>query len=181
MVDPIVSKVALKPLGSATEQGVASPAKTGESKFDKVRTRLQDEQAGRVNLPPETKSVSADQKKVLETDLSKRIEKSGTTSAHRLFAVDMKRAKEGVDSLATRVNALPKTSAFEPFRKRLASIDTQYQSAGKLVNSAGSTGNPGDLMKVQMQMYQLTENLEMMSKVVEQVTSGVKSILQTQV
>jgi hypothetical protein len=36
-------------------------------------------------------------------------------------------------------------------------------------------------MKVQMQMYQLTENLELMSKVVEQVTSGVKSILQTQV
>jgi hypothetical protein len=36
------------------------------------------------------------------------------------------------------------------------------------------------MMKVQMQMYQLTENLELMSKVVDQVTSGVKSILQTQ-
>jgi hypothetical protein len=35
-------------------------------------------------------------------------------------------------------------------------------------------------MKIQMQMYQLGENLELMSKVVEQVTSGVKSILQTQ-
>jgi len=31
-----------------------------------------------------------------------------------------------------------------------------------------------------LQMYQLSENLELMSKVVEQVTSGVKSILQTQ-
>ena len=49
------------------------------------------------------------------------------------------------------------------------------------MNSVKSSESPGDLMKVQMQMYQLTENLEMMSKVVEQVSSGVKSVLQTQV
>jgi hypothetical protein len=49
------------------------------------------------------------------------------------------------------------------------------------MNSARSAENPGDLMKLQMQMYQLTENLELMSKVVEQVTSGMKTLLQTQV
>jgi len=49
-----------------------------------------------------------------------------------------------------------------------------------LLDSLKNTQNPQDLMKIQMQMYQLGENLELMSKVVEQVTSGVKSILQTQ-
>src|SRR5581483_7704813 len=48
MVDPIVSKTAVKPLDSATEQGAAGPSKVGESKFDKVRTRLQEEQAAQV-------------------------------------------------------------------------------------------------------------------------------------
>ena len=60
-------------------------------------------------------------------------------------------------------------------------MDSQFQSAGQMVNSLRGTESPGDLMKIQMQMYQLTENLELTSKVVEQVTSGVKSILQTQV
>jgi hypothetical protein len=32
-----------------------------------------------------------------------------------------------------------------------------------------------------MQMYQLTQNIELLSKVVEQVSSGVKTVLQTQV
>jgi len=181
MVDPILSKVPVKPLDSATEQGAANPSKTGESKFDKVRARLLDEKAQQVEIPPEVKQVSLEQKKVLQADLSKRLDQTGPASVHELFTVNMTRAKEGVENLTKRVNALPKTPAFEPIRNRLASIDAQYQSAGQLVNSVQGTESPGDLMKVQMQMYQLTENLELMSKVVEQVTSGVKSILQTQV
>ncbi len=180
MVDPIVSKASVKPLTSPTEDGAASPLKTTESKFDKVRTRLQDEQAQQVQIPPEVKQISPEQKKVLQADLSKRIERSKGTSPHEVFGVDMKHAKERVDHLTHRVNALPKTSAFDPIRTRLTSIDSQFKSTGQLLNSLKNTENPQDLMKIQMQMYQLSENLELMSKVVEQVTSGVKSVLQTQ-
>jgi hypothetical protein len=180
MVDPIVSKTTAKPITSATEDGGASPLKTSESKFDKVRTRLQDEQAQQLQIPPEVKQISPEQKKVLQADLSKRLEGTKGTSPHEVFGVDMKRAKDKVANLTTRVNSLPKTSAFDPIRSRLTSIDSQFKSTGQLLDSLKSTENPRDLMKIQMQMYQLTENLEMMSKVVEQVTSGTKSILQTQ-
>ena len=91
----------------------------------------------------------------------------------------MRQAKSRIDHLTSRVNALPKTSAFDPLRQRLTSIDDQFQSAGKLIHSLNGQQSPADLMKVQLQMYQMTENLELMSKVMEQVTSGVKSILQT--
>jgi hypothetical protein len=179
MVDPIISKVPAKPLDSVGGQGEGGLPKTGESKFDKVRARLQDEQADQVKLPPEVKQVSTQQKKVLEADLTKRLGQPGANSVQKTFAVDMKRAKLQVDQLTTRVNALPKTPAFEPLRQRLTSIDSQFQSAGKLVHSLKGTESPSELMKVQVQMYQLTENLELMSKVVEQATSGVKSLLQT--
>jgi hypothetical protein len=179
MVDPIISKVPAKPLDSVGGQGEGGLPKTGESKFDKVRARLQDDQANQVKLPPEVKQISMQQKKVLETDLTKRLSQHGPASVQKTFAVDMKRAKLQVDQLTTRVNALPKTPAFEPLRQRLTSIDSQFQSAGNLVHSLKGTETPGELMKVQVQMYQLTENLELMSKVVEQATSGVKSLLQT--
>jgi hypothetical protein len=181
MVNPIISKVPAKPLDSVAEQGEGVRPKTGESKFDKVRTRLQDQQAEQVQIPSEVKQISLQQKKVLEADLTKRLGQPGATSPQKIFAVDMKRAKVQVDQLTNRVNALPKTPAFEPLRQRLTSIDSQFQSAGQLLHSLKGTENAGELMKVQVQMYQLTENLELMSKVVEQVTSGVKSILQTQV
>ena len=180
MVDPVIGK-AVKSLDSATEQGTASPVKTGESKFDKVRSRLLDEQAQHTEIPPEIRQVSPEQQKALQAELSQRVEKLGTTTSTDLFATHITQAKQGIEHLTNRVNALPKTPAFEPFRQRLASIDAQYQQAGQLVSSVDGKQNPGDLMKIQIQMYQLTENLELMSKVVEQVTSGMKSILQTQV
>jgi hypothetical protein len=177
MVDPTINSVRGKGISPAGEQD-QGPAKTQESKFDKVRSRLQDEQAAKVDVPPEAKQVSLQQKKVLETQLSKRLE---TTKPNQVFGPDMKRAKEGVAQLTTRVNALPKTPAFEPFRDRLTSIDNQFQQTGKLVNSIKGTESPQELMGIQTKLYQMSENLELMSKAIEQLTSGVKSILQTQV
>ena len=164
MVDSVVGKAA-KSLDSASEQAATGSAKTGESKFDKVRARLLDEQAEGTEIPPEVKQVSTDRQKVLQADLAQRVEKMGTTSPADLFAVNITQAKEGVERLTSRVNALPKTPAFEPLRQRLASIDTQYRQAGELLSSLDGQQSQGDLMKIQLQMYQLTENLELMSKV----------------
>ena len=179
MVDPIVSKVPAKSVDNLGDEGSAPGIKTGESKFDKVRTRLQEEQAQSVQMPPEVKQVSPEQTHVLQAQLQQRVQKAKTTSAPELFGADLRQTKTRIDNLTSRVNELPKTSAFDPLRQRLTSIDDQFQSAGKLIHSLNGQQAPADLMKVQLQMYQMTENLELMSKVVEQVTSGVKSILQT--
>jgi len=53
-MDPIASKALVKPADSAVEQGGASATKGGESKFEKVRNRLQDEQAAQVKIPPKS-------------------------------------------------------------------------------------------------------------------------------
>lgn len=177
MVDPVVSKAITTPASAGTDQGAASAVKVGDSKFDKVRASLQQSQATKVNLP-EVKQVSPEQKQILQADLNNRLK---TTSSQQLFSADMKNASNSFQQLALRVNALPKTSAFDPLRQRLASIDSQFQTTGRLVNSVKGTESPAELMKIQMQMYQLSENLELTSKVVDQVTSGVKSILQTQI
>lgn len=178
MVDPVVSKAITTPASATTDQGAANPVKVGESKFDKVRASLQQSQATNVSLPPEVKQVSPEQKQILQADLNHRLK---TTSSPQIFSADMKNAGNSLQQLTLRVNALPKTSAFDPVRQRLASIDSQFQATGRLVNSVKGTESPAQLMKIQMQMYQLSENLELTSKVVDQVTSGVKSILQTQI
>jgi hypothetical protein len=179
MVDPIASKVAVKPSEIAGEKGNAGAAKTGESKFDKVRAQLQDDSSRGVQIPPEITKVSPEQRNALQADLTKRLQGTKTHSPQAIFKPEMKRAKEGLQHLTKRVNELPKTAAFDPLRQRLASIDSQYQATGQLLNST-SHASPEELLKLQMQMYQMSENLEVMSKVVEQVTTGMKSILQTQ-
>src|SRR5579871_4767712 len=179
MVDPIANAVSGKALDIADGQDKSKGPKTGESKFDKVRADLQDKDAPKVSLPPEVKQVPPEKVQALQADLSSQLAKG--SSPQQVLGVSMKRTKVGVDQLAKRVNALPKTPAFQPLRDRLLSIDNQFQSAGKLVNSIKGGESPQEILKVQMSMYQLSENVELMSKVVDQVTSGTKSILQTQV
>jgi hypothetical protein len=179
MVDPIANAVSGKALDIADGQDKSKGPKTGESKFDKVRADLQDKDAQKVSLPPEVKQVPPEKVQALQADLSSQLAKG--SSPQQVLGVSMKRTKVGVDQLAKRVNALPRTPAFQPLRDRLLSIDNQFQSAGKLVNSINGGESPQQILKIQMSMYQLTENMELMSKVVDQVTSGTKSILQTQV
>jgi hypothetical protein len=179
MVDPIAKAGAGKVLDVVGGQDKTTPAKTGESKFDRVRADVQDRDAQRVEIPPEVKQVSMQKQKAMEKDMTTRLQKGA--SPRQILDVNMKNAKVNVDQLTKRINALPKTPAFQPFRDRLASIDTQFQDAGKLMNSIKGGESPQQLLKIQMSMYQLTENVELMSKVVDQVTSGMKNILQTQV
>ena len=178
MVDPISKAGAGKVLDVVGGQD-KPPAKTGESKFDRVRADVQDRDAQRVEIPPEVKQISMQKQKAMEKDLTTRLQKGA--SPHQILDVNMKNAKVNVDQLTKRINALPKTPAFQPFRDRLASIDTQFKDAGKLMNSIKGGESPQQLLKIQMSMYQLTENVELMSKVVDQVTSGMKNVLQTQV
>ena len=41
--------------------------------------------------------------------------------------------------------------------------------------------DPKSLLNVQVQFYQVAENMELLSKVVDQVSSGAKTVMQTQV
>jgi vacuolar-type H+-ATPase subunit I/STV1 len=174
----IVSKAITTAVNPATDQAGGTPPKVGKSKFDKVRASLQDSQAAEVKMPPEVQQVPQEKAKLLQAELSNRLK---NTSAQHVFAADIKRVSGSLQQLTHRVSALPKTPALDPLRQRLASLDAQYQATGRLVSSVSGSSSPADLMKIQMQMYQLTENLELASKVVDQVTSGVKSVLQTQV
>jgi len=179
MVDPIAKAAPGKVLDAVDGQDKATSPKSGQSKFDLVRADLQNRSSQQVTLPPEVKQVSVAQQKAMQTDLSSQVAKGA--SPQQVLGVNMKRTQVSVDRLSKRVNALPKTPSFQPLHDRLASIDAQFRDAGKLVNSIKGGESPQQLLNIQMKMYQLSENLELMSKVVEQVTSGTKTILQTQV
>jgi hypothetical protein len=179
MVDAISKAGAGKALDVVGGQDGGASPKTGESKFDKVRASLQEKDAQQVKIPPEVKHVSLPQQNALKAEMSSHLVKGADPK--QLLSADLQRTKQKADLLTKRIDALPNTPALQPLRDRLLSIDTQFQNAGKLVNSIKGGETPQQLLKVQMSMYQLSENVELMSKAVEQVSSGMKNILQTQV
>jgi hypothetical protein len=82
-----------------------------------------------------------------------------------------------LDGLTRQVTAAPKTPAMDAIRNRLNRIETQYLESDKLMKGLSGMESPRDMLNIQMKMYAMTQNIEIMSKVVEQGTSGVKDVV----
>ncbi len=181
MVNPIIGKTSVRAVTSQ-ESGRKTAEKTGPSKFDQVRVKLQDQQfVLQDKLPPQVTQVSGQEKRVLESDLRRRLEQTRAQTAGELFKGDLKKVRVGMEGLNRQVSSVPKSPVLDALRQRLNSIEVQFKETGKLAKGVSNLDNPRDLLKVQTQIYQLSENIEIMTKVVEQVNTGIKSILQTQV
>jgi hypothetical protein len=175
--------IAVKGVVPAAEKIATEPAgKAGQSRFDQVRDAVRDRQAGAATtLPPTVTSVSPEQKNVLAAELRKKLQQAGSADPQQLFRSDLGKARTGMQNLSARIESMPKTPATDPIRTRLAAIEKQFTDASQLLGKVGSLNSPRELLKVQVEMYQLAQNIEIVSKVVDQVNSGVKQVLQTQV
>jgi hypothetical protein len=174
MADIRIAKTALKPVG-----GAASGAKAGPSAFDKIQSKIAEKVAADLKIPaaaqPKPQQIAS-----MERDLRQRLEVTKAQSPAEFFGPEMDRSKATLDKLTAAVNKLPAKSAVDPIRQRLNAIEQQFQRSGNLIGGSKEM-EPKSLLNTQMQLYQLSENMEMLSKVVDQLTSGVKTIMQTQV
>jgi CII-binding regulator of phage lambda lysogenization HflD len=159
--------------------GLSQTAKVGPSKFDVIRSQITEKVAADVKLPavapPSSQQISSIQK-----ELAQKLEQTNARSATEFFQGSMKNTRSGMDTLANAIGKLPPQSQFAPLRDRLNELEKQFQKSGNLIEGINDM-NPKSLLNVQMQLYQLSGNIELMSKVVDQVSSGVKTMLQTQV
>ncbi|MCX6629836.1 MAG: hypothetical protein NTW28_19635 [Candidatus Solibacter sp.] len=154
----------------------------GKTRFNEVQqnAKTKDAAAAPADLPP-LQQVDAAQKKTLEHDLRKRLEKANSSNPTELFGNDMKDMRKRLDTTTERVEASGKTGAMEGVRDRLSAIDAQYKAAEQKLQQLPDTNNLRGLLAMQTEMYQMSQNLEILSKVVDAATSGVKQTLQTQV
>jgi hypothetical protein len=86
-----------------------------------------------------------------------------------------------LSTLAQRLSALPKTTALDQIRNSFDQLDSEYRRLGSAIDGISPSAGPEQLLKLQREMYQMSESIGAMSKIVDQVTSGVKSLLQTQI
>ncbi len=180
MSDPLIGKVGIGP--SAKIGGDSTPAaeKKGPSRFDAVKQEAAAESKS-ASLPPAVNSVSDAKRKELVGEVRRASETHPAESPKRVWGAELQDAGTHLDRLKGRVDKLPKSDLTTELQQRLQSIDGQYQSTNKMMDQLQNMSDPRSMLKLQVEMYQITQNLEMVSKAVEQVNSGVKQILQTQV
>jgi hypothetical protein len=159
-MDPLVTKTVPTPATSGAQlDSVAS--KNGPSKFDQVRAKVGTGSTGTQAVAGEPLRDSSVSKQQLNNDLAS--------------------SRDSLRQLKDRLAAAPQTSSLDSLRNRLLNLESQYQKVGSAVRDISGPSSPERLLQLQKDMYRLSENLGIVSKMVDQVTSSVKSILQTQI
>ena len=154
-MDPITRRVFtnFQPISNANSVGTKSPASYQRFSFEQARKQ------DSVTDTPGAGSYLKQPEQLAET---------------------WKVAGSKLAQLTLRLSALPKTTVSETIRTRLTQIDSLYQNLGAAIDETSASATPGQLLKLQKDMYRLSEHLELISRVLDQLTNGVKSILQMQ-
>jgi hypothetical protein len=174
MADLRVAKV-VNPAGAA----VAQLPKAAPSKFDLVRSQIAQKVAAAIKLPPMAQP-SAPQVASIESGLKQQLTVTNARSAADFFQPGLQNTRLQMDKLTQAVGKLQPQQASSPLTDGLKALEQQFQDSGNLIQKMTDM-DPKSLLNVQLQLYQLSENIGLMSKLVEQTSSGMKTVMQTQV
>lgn len=177
-MEPIARKAAAD-ASTRTQQGPAEQQKTASSKFDRLRADLKQQLISAGQLPPKVVNISDQQKQLLANDLRRKL--ASGKNPQEVISGEMNQLRSGITNVQSQVGAVSNSSALGPLRDRLKSIESDFNASAKLLDGNAPFNDEGKLLEMQMQIYKMTENVEILSRTVSEAGSGVKTILQTQV
>ncbi|OYT69947.1 MAG: hypothetical protein CFK52_12525 [Chloracidobacterium sp. CP2_5A] len=96
------------------------------------------------------------------------------------FGLQFDNARLRISALRDGIHGISPEQRPPDMMARLSQVESQWTQIEALLNSDRELSQ-GELLGLQARMYQLTQNIEILSKVVDQVTGGIKTILQTNV
>lgn len=176
-----VSKLVSQTVANTKATG-HSQAKVSPSKFDQVRAKLeQPSTSAEQRIGQNTAQVSAQDGKRLEAEFKKRLEQVRQRDLDEIFKADLQESKKQVDAIRRGPAAQPPSPALEPVKDRLLQVENQFLESGRLLRGLGKLDSPQDYLKMQLEMYRLTQNVELLSKIAGEAVSGVNKVLSTQV
>lgn len=171
-MSPVIAKT-LAATGPSLETPGVTAAKTGASRFEEVRARTAS-QPDQTLTHVTTQQVSPAMNRPLPWNIAQ-------ASPAALLTPKLDQISNSLTILGNRVTAVGGSSSPSLLRGRLESLESQFSQVGKHVKAIGPQTDPMQLLKLQHEIYQINEEIEVLSKVVEQASNGVKSVLQTQI
>ncbi len=179
MADPVIGKVGASIAQTPLKETGAQPGKQGPSKFDQVQESVAKQQQASQPLPPAVQGVTPAQRKELVSEVRRKMEANPTAEPKAVFGPELGNVGTQLERLRNRVECAPASSG--AVQDRLHQIEEQFQQASLSLDKLSTMSDPRSMLQMQIQMYAMTQNIEIVSKAVEQMNSGVKSIMQTQV
>jgi hypothetical protein len=86
-----------------------------------------------------------------------------------------------LDRVQTTVKANSSNDTMDKVKGKLTSIEAQYNQLDTTLQKISPNASPQDWLRLQQMANSMNENISVLSKLVDSASSGVKTILQTQI
>lgn len=117
----------------------------------------------------------------LQTELAQKIKE---TNNQRLnpneLPKEMLDSKSRLGLLKEAYSKMGNTNSTGGFEGRLVQTESEYKEVEALMKSDKNL-SPGELLALQARLYQVSQHIEVMSKVVDQMAGGIKTVLNTNI
>ncbi|MCS7079372.1 MAG: hypothetical protein NZ585_04880 [Chloracidobacterium sp.] len=159
------------PSTSTPHQPTGSQVGAGGRSFESVLQQMAEQP---VNILQQGSGVSGVTLEQLRADLIKRYTDPNAGD----FGLQFDDVRLRLSALRDGIHGMSPNQRPADILARFSQVEDQWKQIEAMLNSDHELSK-GELLALQARMYQLTQNIEILSKVVDQVTSGIKTILQT--
>ncbi|MFQ3582490.1 MAG: hypothetical protein SNJ67_02900 [Chloracidobacterium sp.] len=159
--------------GVPTQPTGAQPGAGGGKSFESVMQQTAGQPTDVFQQGSGTSGLTLEQ---LRADLMHRLANPSLSD----FGLQVDSARLRISALRDGVHGLSPEQRPPDLMARFSQVEHQWEKIEAMLNSDRELSQ-GELLGLQARMYQLTQNIEILSKVVDQVTGGIKTILQTNV
>lgn len=182
-----VGKAGLDPASLQETSTLKEGGKGAE--FEKVRTDKLEKEEGLTGLSTEEiqfkeNIMSRADIKQMENDFLHQAQSGGEGKELEVLTERINEVRGKVDNVRAQIPAVEKSAFSESITNYFSEAETRFNKMDSLMKEISSGDRQyslQDLLKVQIQIQNISQNLEVLSKVVDKVTDGMKTMLRTQV
>ena len=185
MVGQVMQQALQNPVAKQQQSPVATEKRSFESVLQQQQDKTISSETNTIQNPT-TKTTSgtelSQKMQELESQLSQKINSNNVDqSKYSKMLPEWMNTDTRMGMLKDAYSNIPNTKKVtSDLGGRMAQVEGEYKDVEAIMHSNKNL-SPGELLALQARLYQVSQHIEVMSKVVDQMAGGIKTVLNTNV
>lgn len=185
MVGQVLQQALQNPVAKQQQQPVATEKKSFESYLQQQQEKTVSSETNTMQNPTTQPTSGTEMSKKLEdlqTQLSQKINQQNVDqNKYSKMLPDWMNTETRMGMLKDAYSNIPNTKKVtSDLSGRFMQVEGEYKAVESIMHSNKNL-SPGELLALQARLYQVSQHIEVMSKVVDQMAGGIKTVLNTNV
>jgi hypothetical protein len=185
MVGQVLQQALQNPAAKQQQQPVTTEKKSFESYLQQQQDKTVSTETNTIQNPTTQTTSGTEMSKKLEdlqTQLSEKINQTKVDqNKYSKMLPDWMNTETRMGMLKDAYSNIPNTKKVtSDLSGRFVQVEGEYKAVEAIMHSNKNL-SPGELLALQARLYQVSQHIEVMSKVVDQMAGGIKTVLNTNV